>query len=86
MRKITCNYELNKYTGVYIETILNGLSESLLSGLVRDVDSIFNNSKITLPVDKNGNIDFKWMEYYVKEIQSQIIKNIYQKYIKELKI
>jgi len=86
MRKIICNYELNKYTGVYIETILNGLSESLLSGLVRDVDDIFNNSKITLPVDKDGNIDFKWIEYYVKSVQSQMIKNMYQKYMKELNI
>ena len=58
----------------------------MLSGLVRDVDDIFNNSKITLPVDKDGNIDFKWMEYYVKSVQSQIIKNMYQKYIKELNI
>lgn len=85
MRKITCNYPLNKYTGIYMETVLNGLSKKLLAGLVRDVDNEFLNSKIKLPVDENGDIDFLRIEKYVKEVEREAITDIYNKYIEELK-
>ena len=84
MRKIKCNYSLNKYTGIYMETILNGLSKKLLAGLVRDVDEEFMNSTINLPVDSEGQIDFKRIEEYVKQIEKNTIIDIYKKYIEEL--
>ena len=85
MRKIKCNYELNKYTGIYMETILNGLSNKLLAGLVRDVDDEFLNSTIYLPINKEQNIDFDRIEKYVKNIEKSTITDIYKKYIEELK-
>lgn len=45
MRKITCKYEIDKYAGIYLETVLNGLSNYLLSGLVRDVDKSLKHLK-----------------------------------------
>ena len=58
----------------------------MLSGLVRDVDEAFLNAKITLPVDKNGNIDFEWMRYFVKEQKKKVLVEIIKKYDDELGI
>lgn len=69
MRKITCKHQLDRYSAIYMECILNGLSEKLLSGLVRDVDKTFLNEKITLPV-KDGKIDFDYMSRVVKKCEN----------------
>lgn len=82
MRKITCKYKINKWHAIFLETVLNGLSEKLLSGLVRDVDATFLELKIELP-SKDGCIDFDWIEDYVKmrekKIASDMIKFLSQK-------
>lgn len=80
MRVISCNYEIDKYTGLYLETVLNGLSEKLLSGLVRDVDKTFLEMKISLPVKDNDAIDFKWMSDFVKERENSIIESLVENY------
>ena len=86
MRKITCKYDIDKYTGIYLEAILGGLSQYLLSGLVRDVDETFLTAKINLPVDKDGNIDFDWMRRFVKEQKKIVLAEIIKKYNDELGI
>lgn len=86
MRKITCNYEVDKFIGIYLETILSGLSLYLLSSLVRDVDEAFLTAKIHLPVDKNENIDFNWMKYFVKEQKKKVLTEVIKKYDIELGI
>lgn len=82
MRVISCKHEIDKYAGLYLETVLNGLSEKLLSGLVRDVDKTFLKMKITLPVKDDGKIDFVWMSQFVKDRESAIIENFFNKYRK----
>ena len=82
MRKIKCKYEINKYHGIYLETVLSGLSNYLLSGLVRDVDDGFLEAKIKLPVNKKGEIDFIAMENYVINYYRNMFKVIYGKYSK----
>ncbi len=84
MRKITCKYSMDKYTGIYLETILGGLSQYLLSGLVRDVDKAFLSAKIKLPVNESGTIDFDWMRYFVKEQKKKVLVEIYRKFDEEL--
>ena len=84
VRNIKAKFELNKYTGLYFETVLSGLSPYLLSGLVRDVDEAFLSSTITLPVDDNGNIDFKWIERFVKQQKKALLDKIVAIYKKEL--
>ncbi len=84
MRKIVCNYQLNKYTGIYLETVLGGLSQFLLSGLVRDVDEAFLLSKIELPVESDDKIDFTYMENVVKGQKKQVLEKIVENYSNEL--
>lgn len=79
MRKITCKYKIDKYAGIYLETILNGLSNYLLSGLVRDVDQKFRTSKITLPT-KDGKIDFEWMSQYVRKRRKKVLNQLLNEY------
>lgn len=84
VRIIKAKFELNKYTGLYFETVLSGLSSYLLSGLVRDVDEAFRSSTITLPVDDSGNIDFEWIERFVKQQKKALLDKIVAIYKKEL--
>ena len=84
VRNIKAKFELNKYTGLYFETVLSGLSPHLLSGLVRDVDEAFLSSTIILPVDDKGRIDFEWIERFVKQQKKDILDNIVAIYKKEL--
>ena len=84
MRKIRAKFKLNHYTGLYFETILSGLSPHLLSGLVRDVDEAFLSSTIILPVDEKGNIDFVWIEQFVKQQKKDLLNKIVAIYKKEL--
>jgi len=86
VRKISCKYPLNKYTGVYFETIFAGLSNNLLSGLVRDVDDAFLSSKIVLPITDNGDIDFEWIEKYVKEQKRCALFHLFNEYENELQL
>ena len=83
MRKITCKYNLNKWSAIYFETVLIGLSEKLLSGLVRDVDTVFLNLEIELPINKNGEIDFEWISEYVKNREKQVIFDLVKKFTVE---
>lgn len=74
MRVISCKHVIDKYAGLYLETVLNGLSERLLSGLVRDVDETFLKMKISLPVKDDGSIDFEWMSTFVKKREDAVIQ------------
>ena len=84
MRKIKAKFELNPYTGLYFETVLSGLSSYLLSGLVRDVDEAFLSSTIVLPIDDKENIDFIWIEQFVKQHKKDLLDKIVAAYEKEL--
>lgn len=84
MRIIKSKFELNQYTGLYFETILSGLSPYLLSGLVRDVDEAFLSSTIVLHVDEQGNIDFAWIEQFVKQQKKDLLNKIVAIYKEEL--
>lgn len=74
---------IDKYAGLYLETVLNGLSEKLLSGLVRDVDTTFLEMKISLPVNENDEIDFDWMSNFVKSREDAILQNLFTAYQKK---
>jgi len=82
MRKISCKYKIDRWTATYLETVLNGLSEKLLSGLVRDVDSTFLDLKIELP-SKDGEIDFEWISNYVKSREKRVIEDMIQAFTQE---
>lgn len=75
MRVIECLYPLDKFNAIYMEIILNNLSEKLLTGLVRDVDKTFLESKIKLPT-KNGKIDFEYMSNLIKSHEKALLNII----------
>ncbi len=83
MRVVSCKYKIDKYAGLYLETILNGLSEKLLSGLVRDVDKTFLKMKVLLPIKNDGEIDFEWMSKFVRDREKTIIHRFLSEYPKE---
>ena len=83
MRKIRAKFPLNQHTGIFFETVLGGLSQYLLSRLVRDVDEAFLSSKIRIPVDSQGEIDFAWIERFVKEQKKALLNEIVAVYSKE---
>jgi len=73
---------LDDYSGLYIETVLNGLSKKLLSVIVRDVEKEFYGSTISLPVNEHDELDFDYMSNYIKENRAKLFK-IISKYIKD---
>lgn len=75
VRKITPKILLSAKTILYFSVLLNKLKPRLLSVLIRDVDKVFNNSLILLPI-KNGEIDFEYMETFISAIQKLVIKDV----------
>ena len=70
VRKITPKIKINKKSVVFFSTLLNKQKERLLSILVRNVDNVFRNTKISLPVKKNGEIDFAFMEDFISQLEA----------------
>lgn len=83
VRKIIPKIKLNRETSLYLETVLNKLKPRLSAGLVRDVDDLFLNSEIFLPVKKNGSIDWDYMKDYIVKIEITNLRKL-DKYILSL--
>jgi hypothetical protein len=69
---IHCIDDVDDDAKIYLEAILNGLSNKLLSVLVRDVERTFYESEILLPVKRDGKIDYEWMSNYTKTTKKNI--------------
>lgn len=61
------NEKLNKYNGLFICTVLNQDVYKYSYGRARILDKI-KQEIIKLPVDKNGNPDWDYMEKYIKSL------------------
>ena len=60
-------FKLNKYIGLFISTVIN--KEQYRFAYGRAVYSgVLANLVIKLPVDKNGNPDWDYMEKYIKSL------------------
>ena len=70
VRKITPKIKINKKSVVFFSTLLNKQKERLLSILVRNVDNVFRNTKISLPVKKDREIDFAFMENFISQLEA----------------
>lgn len=66
VKKVECVENISEDAKLYLQTVLNGLTPKLLSYLVRDVERVFLNSDLVLPVTKEGEVDYEWMELYVQ--------------------
>ena len=70
VRKITPKIKINKKSVVFFSTLLNKQKERLLSILVRNVDNVFRNTKISLPIKKDREIDFAFMEGFISQLEA----------------
>ena len=68
VRKITPKIKIPSKAVLYFTTILNKQKPKLLSVLVRNVDEVFRETVIELPMKENGEIDFDFMEALSKKI------------------
>ena len=75
VRKIIPKFNLTTSSILFFTILLNKQKEKLLSVLVRNVDKVFKNSKIQLPI-KNNEIDFEFMENFIAEIEAQKIARL----------
>ncbi|MGQ2175224.1 restriction endonuclease subunit S [Ornithobacterium rhinotracheale] len=84
VRKITTKLNLSKKARQFFTVILNKQKQNLLSVLVRDVDRLFLNTKIQLPITNTGEIDFDFMEAFIAELEAQRIAELEAQRIAEL--
>lgn len=84
VRKITPKFELNDSTILYFTTILNKQKNNLLSVLVRDVDNLFLNTVINVPIVEHGGIDYKFIDCFIAELEAQRIAELEAQRIAEL--
>lgn len=75
IRKIVSKFKLNEFTILYFSAIFNKQKMNLLTGLVRDVDDTFLNTKINLP-SLNKQINFELIETYITAIQKLVIQDV----------
>ena len=78
VKKIECIDDVSEDAKLYLQTVLNGLTPKLSSYLVRDVERIFLDSDLLLPIKKDGSVDYEWMELYIqtgKRILQEQLKN-----------
>lgn len=75
VRKITPKININESAILFFSTLLNKQKPKLLSVLVRDVDRVFQSTKIQLPT-KDGEIDFDFMESFIAELEAQRIAEL----------
>ena len=76
VRKIIPKIKLSKNAILFFTTLLNYQKKILLSVLVRNVDETFKNLKIQLPITASGEIDFDFIESFIKAIQKECIKGV----------
>lgn len=73
---VNCIDEISENAKLYLQTVLNGLTPKLDAYLVRDIKRIFLDSDLLLPITEDGNIDYDWMELYIKEGKEILKKQI----------
>ena len=67
VKRIECIDEVSEDAKIYLQTILNGLTPKLSPYLVRDIPKVFLDSDLILPIKENGEIDYDWMDLYIKQ-------------------
>ena len=76
VRKIVPKIEITESSILFFSTLLNKQKPRLLSVLVRDVDKVFLSTKIHLPTNDDGQIDFDFMESFIANLEAQRIAQL----------
>ena len=64
VKTIECIDDVPEKAKIYLQTVLNGLTQKLSPYLVRDIERVFLDSDLLLPVKEDGSIDYDWMAEY----------------------
>lgn len=78
-RAIPKSFKLNKRIANYFISLLNKHQEVFKNVLVRNFESVFNNTVVYLPI-KNGEIDFDFIESFVVEVEKAHIMEVEAKH------
>ncbi|MDR0853633.1 MAG: restriction endonuclease subunit S [Clostridiales Family XIII bacterium] len=70
------NFKLNRRLALYFKTIFDKCSDVFTSVLVRDFAEVFYNTKLSLPINENDEIDFPFMENRIRELELARIREI----------
>lgn len=84
VRKITPKIKIPNGAILFFSTLLNKQKKKLLSVLVRNIDDTFNKTKVILPLTKNREIDFDFMESFIAELEKERIEELEEERIAEL--
>ena len=84
VRKIVPKITIPENAILFFQTLLNLQKPILLQVLVRYVDETFRNTKIHLPQMQDGNIDFDFMESFIRELEEERIRELEEERIREL--
>ena len=76
VRKITPKIKLDTKSILFFTTLLNRQKHNLLSVLVREVDGVFKNSKVKLPITSDWSIDFAFIESFVAELEAERVAEL----------
>lgn len=66
----------NKQIAYFFIAWLNKNQKVFQGVLVRDFEKVFNDTKIKLPINKNGQIAFDFMESFISAVQKEVIKSV----------
>lgn len=69
------NKELNKYIALFLSTILKTLGDRYGFDKEINKDRLLA-EEISLPINKNNEIDYEFMQIFIKTIQKEMIKNL----------
>lgn len=83
VRKIVPKIIIKDSAILFFTTLLNKQKSKLLSVLVRDIDNVFRSTKINLP-EKNGEIDFDFMESFIAELEAERVEDLVAQQMKKL--
>lgn len=80
MKIIECKDNVPENAKIYLQTVLNGLTQKLSPYLVRDIERVFLDSDLLLPVKEDGSIDYDWMAKYTITGETKL-KSILKRWI-----
>ena len=76
VRKIIPKVSIPNGAVLFFQAILNLQKSTLLQVLVRNVDETFRNTQIYLPQTSDGEIDFEFMESFVRELEKVYLNKL----------
>lgn len=77
---IECINDVPEAAKIYLQTVLNGLTQKLSPYLVRDIERVFLDSDLLLPIKEDGTIDYDWMAEYTNTGERKL-KSILKEWI-----